>query len=107
MLNWPTETNDDGGAPLCPVLAPSRSRVASWTAVNLVDFWSQRLLGRVLTGQRRQQIVGFMAQDGDPASYVIEDTDSRASTDMKRHYNQQRLRSMVSLILMSPEFMSR
>ena len=107
MLNWLTETSDDAGAPLCPVLALSRSGVASWTANNLVDFWSTRLLGRVLTGQRRQQIVGFMAQNGDPATYVIEDTDTRVSADMKRHYNQQRLRSMVSLILMSPEFMSR
>ncbi len=106
-LNWLTETNDDSGAPLCPVLALSRSGVATWTANNLVDFWSNRLLGRVLTGQRRQQIVGFMAQNGDPANTVIEDTDVRVSSDMKRHYNQQRLRSMVSLILLSPEFMSR
>ena len=49
----------------------------------------------------------FLAQNGDPASYVIEDTDSWAQSDLKRHYNQQRLRSMVSLILMSPEFLSR
>ena len=44
---------------------------------------------------------------GDPATYVITDTDSSASSDLKRHYNQQRLRSLVSLILLSPEFISR
>jgi hypothetical protein len=48
-----------------------------------------------------------MAQNGDAASYVITDTDTWAASDPKRHYNQQRLRSLVSLILMSPEFMSR
>ena len=107
MLNWLTETSDDTGAPLSPVLAMTRGRVATWTADNLVDFWSRRLLGRTLTGQRRQQIVGFMAQNGNPATYVIEDSDVSSRSDMKRHYNHQRLRSMVSLILMSPEFASR
>jgi hypothetical protein len=52
-------------------------------------------------------LVSFLAQNGDPATYVITDTDASATTDLKRHYNQQRLRSMVSMILMSPEFMSR
>ena len=41
------------------------------------------------------------------ANYVITDTDTWNASDPKRHYNQQRLRSMVSLIVMSPEFMSR
>jgi hypothetical protein len=48
-----------------------------------------------------------MAQNGDPATYVITDTDTSATSDLKRHYNLQRLRSMVSMILISPEFMSR
>ena len=48
-----------------------------------------------------------MAQNGDPATYVIEDTEGWSGGDLKRHYNQSRLKSMVSLILLSPEFMSR
>ena len=48
-----------------------------------------------------------MAQNGDPNTYVITDTDEWAVNDLKRHYNHQRLRSMVSLILMSPEFLGR
>jgi uncharacterized protein (DUF1800 family) len=109
MLTWLTETRDTdaGSTPLLPILAQSRANVASWTANNLVDFWCQRLLGYLPVASRRQILVSFLAQNGDPASYVITDTDSSATTDLKRHYNQQRIRSMVAMILMSPEFMTR
>jgi uncharacterized protein (DUF1800 family) len=106
LLNWLTETSD-AGVPLSPILATTRSGVGSWTANNLVDFWSTRLLGYAIAPARRQTLVNFMAQNGDPATYVITDTDAWAASDLKRHYNQQRLRSMVSLILLSPEFLSR
>ena len=103
MLNWISETRE-ADTPLAPIVAMSRSNVASWTANNLVDYWSRRLLGYLPTAQRRTTLTAFMAQNGDPASYVIEDTDGWNANDLKRHYNHQRLRSMVSLILMSPEF---
>ncbi len=109
MLTWLTEARDTDAAttPLLPILALSRTNVASWTANNLVDFWCQRLLGYMPIASRRQILVSFLAQNGDPATYVITDTDSSATTDLKRHYNQQRIRSMVAMILMSPEFMTR
>ncbi len=106
LLNWLTETAD-GSVPLAPILDATRAGVSNWTANNLVDFWCQRILGYLPTASRRQTLVGFMAQNGDPASYVITDTDTWNASDPKRHYNQQRLRSLVSLIVMSPEFMSR
>lgn len=108
LLNWLTETSD-GGVPLSPILAATRAGVpaAQWTANTLVTFWCNRLLGYQPEAARRQTLVGFMAQNGDPASYVITDTDAWAVNDLKRHYNHQRLRSLVSLILMSPEFMAR
>jgi hypothetical protein len=106
LINWLTEAND-ASVPLSPILATTRANVASWTANNLVDFWSVRLLGYALPTARRQVLVNFMAQNGNPASDVIADTDAWAASDLKRHYNQQRLRSMVSLILLSPEFLSR
>ena len=106
LLNWLTETSD-AGVPLSPILVTTRTGVAQWTANNLVDFWSMRILGYAISPARRQTLVNFMAQNGDPATYVITDTDAWASSDLKRHYNQQRLRSMVSLILLSPEFLSR
>jgi uncharacterized protein (DUF1800 family) len=106
LLNWITETSENS-VPMAPILATTRTGVSNWTANNLVDFWCQRILGHLPTAARRQTLVGFMAQNGDPATYVITDTDAWAASDPKRHYNQQRLRSLVSLILMSPEFMSR
>ena len=106
LLNWLTEASENG-VPLSPILAITRSSVASWTADNLVTFWCQRILGYQPSAQRKQVLVSFMAQNGDPGSYVILDDDVWYSSDLKRHYNHQRLRSLVSLILLSPEFTSR
>ncbi|MEL1264123.1 DUF1800 domain-containing protein [Pseudoxanthomonas putridarboris] len=108
LLNWLTDTTD-GTVPLSPILDITRSGVpvANWTANNLVTFWCTRILGYQPDAARKQVLVGFMAQNGDPNSYVILDNDVWQQGDLKRHYNHQRLRSLVSLILMSPEFLSR
>ncbi|AXK71898.1 DUF1800 domain-containing protein [Lysobacter sp. TY2-98] len=108
MLDWLTDTTD-GSFPLIPVLANTRADVAagSWTANNLVDYWCNRLLGYILDATRRQVLAKFLAQNGDPATYVITDTEAWSGTDLKKHYNQSRLKSMVSMILLSPEFLSR
>ncbi|WP_187265845.1 DUF1800 domain-containing protein [Alkalisalibacterium limincola] len=97
----------DGEAPILPVVAISRSQVPNWTASALVDFWTARILRRPLASSRRQSLLQFMAQNGDPRTYVITDTDSWAAGDLKRHYNHQRLRTLVSLLLASPEFFER
>ena len=99
----------DGSTQVVPILAATRSGlpVAQWTATKLVDYWCQRILGYKPVSARRQSLINFMAQNGDPTTYVIADDDIWSVNDLKRHYNQQRLRSMVSLILMTPEFLSR
>ena len=110
LQNWLTETNNVAGdGKLLPILELTRAGVptAQWTANRLVQFWCQRILGYQPTAQRLAVLRQFMAQNGDPASYVITDTNVWASGDLKRHHNHERLRSMVSLILMSPEFLSR
>lgn len=106
LLNWMTETNN-GSTPVSPILATTRTGAGTWTANNLVTFWCNRLLGYQPEAARKQTLVNFMAQNGNAGSYVIADTEAWAGNDLKAHYNQSRLRSMVSLILMSPEFMSR
>ena len=108
LLNWLAEASDEG-VPLAPVLATTRAHIPAgeWTARRLVDFWCNRILGYLPAAPRRQVLIAFMAQNGNPDTYVITDTDSWATSDLKRHYNQQRLRSMVSLLLMSPEFLGR
>lgn len=98
---------DDGGARILPVVEITRSQVGTWTASALVDFWTARLLGRPLPSSRRESLLQFMAQNGDPQTYVITDNDEWAASDLKRHYNHQRLRTMVSLLLASPEFFER
>jgi len=109
LLNWLTETRDASDTPLMPVLATTRAGLpaAQWTANRLVDFWCMRILGYLPVASRRNKLVAFMAQNGDPATYVIADDDTWSANDLKKHYNQQRLRSLVSLILLSPEFLSR
>ena len=109
-LNWLTEANNvAGNDKLLPIMEATRNNVPAgqWTANNLVDYWCRRILGYLPDASRVTTLRNFLAQNGDPASYVIEDTNSWAQGDLKRHYNQERIRSMVSLILMSPEFLSR
>ncbi|WP_165942239.1 DUF1800 domain-containing protein [Luteimonas arsenica] len=105
MLSWLTETSDDDQR-LLPVVEDSRAGVASWTAANLVDFWCLRLLGRPPAPARLQMLRAFMAQ-GASSSYVIADSNTWSGSDLRAHYNHDRLRSMVSLLLMSPEFATR
>ncbi len=105
LLNWMTETgNGSGDTPMLPILAASRSGVAQWTAKSLVEFWCKQILGYL--PERHQVLIDFMRQNG-AATDPIADTDEWSKNDLKRHYNQQRLRSMVSLVLMSPEFLAR
>lgn len=59
LLNWLTETQDNA-VPLAPILATTRSKVPSWTANALVDYWCQRLLGYQPTAARKQTLVAFM-----------------------------------------------
>jgi len=108
LLGWLTESKD-GDVPLHPIVDTTRANVpvATWTANTLVTWWCTRLLGYQPEAARKQALVAFMAQNGDPNTYVITDTNTWQGSDLKRHYNHERLRSLVALILMTPEFMSR
>lgn len=105
MLGWMAETSD-ADVRLLPIVEDSRAGVASWTAPNLVDYWCQRLLGRAPAPARLQTLRSFMGQ-GAASSYVIADSNAWSGGDLRAHYNHDRLRSMVSLLLMSPEFATR
>ncbi|RME65461.1 MAG: DUF1800 domain-containing protein [Caldilineae bacterium] len=65
------------------------------TPEEIADFWSRRLLGYVLPGEERKQVVEFMAYG--------RGTDS----DLPPDQITERLRYMVALILMSPSFQWR
>lgn len=65
------------------------------TPVQLVDYWSNRILGRIMPNEEYQPIVEFIAQ-GRGLTQPLPDKDK-----------EERLPHMVALILMSPSFMWR
>jgi uncharacterized protein (DUF1800 family) len=67
------------------------------SANELADFWIDRILNRPMESAERQEIVDFMAQGFNP------DFD----LDFSDEDTKDRLRSMVGLIFMSPEFLWR
>jgi len=62
---------------------------------DLVDFWIDRVLGRTLPLVEREEIVDFMAAGANP-TFLLDLTQSNVKS---------RLRSMVALVLMTPEFL--
>ncbi len=68
------------------------------TANELADFWIDRVLGRAMPAAERSELVEFMAQGHNPTYDLPIDSDCDT---------QERLRSMVSLIFMSPSFLWR
>lgn len=65
------------------------------TTDDLVDFWIERILGRTLPAVEREEIVDFMAAGANPG-FLLDLTQSNVKS---------RLRSMVALVLMTPEFL--
>ncbi len=81
------------------------------TAENLVGFWVDRLIGRPITPLIRQELVDFMRQSvgaDSPLDITSNLPDgSWNANNLSAHYTPVRLRVMVSLILMTPEFHRR
>jgi hypothetical protein len=63
------------------------------SAASLVDYWTDRILGRPLPEGEREAIIGFMADGRSETMDTLWNTDSNVG---------RRLRYMVSLILLSP-----
>jgi uncharacterized protein (DUF1800 family) len=96
MFNWLVDVTDDAGNYRLDILGQTPEDVRSPNA--LADLWITRILGRTMDAADRQRIVEFMAQGRNP------DYDLPLDTDV---YVQARLRAMIGLILMSPEFQWR
>ncbi len=65
------------------------------TSVQLVDYWSRRILGQLLPDSERQSIIDFMASGRNP------------EFDLPADQIAERLRQMVALICLSPSFQWR
>ena len=68
------------------------------SAEELAEFWSNRILGRLMPPAEHEELIDFMAQGVTPTLPLPLDTDEDI---------QSRLRAMVGLIFMSPAFLWR
>lgn len=88
--NW---FNDGDGEMNVDLMAQTPTEIR--TPITLVDFWIQRILGRLLPDDSRQTLIDFLAQEYAPDETIPDDE------------LQWILPGMVELILMSPEFRLR
>jgi len=95
LCAWLVDFHNDNDKAYLNVLGQTPTSVRS--ANELADFWIDRILGRQMDAADRQEIVDFMAQGINPGFAL--DFSDEDTTD--------RLRSMVGLIFMSPEFLWR
>jgi len=95
LANWLIEFDDDDDNFFLDVLGQTPNDVRS--ANELADFWIDRVLGRPMEPDARDDIVDFMAQGTNP--------------DLDLNFNDDdtldRVRAMVGVIFMSPDFLFR
>jgi len=96
LCNWLVDVEDDSDNHLLDIVGQTPAHVR--TAYELADFWIDRVLGRPMPAAERMEIVEFMAQGHNP------NNDLPVTSDWD---TQERLRSMVGLIFMSPSFLWR
>ena len=96
LVNWLIDVRDDSEVFRLNVLATTPATARS--ATEIADFWIDRILQRPLPDGDRQDIIDFMAQGFNPDLALPIDTNTSL---------QDRLRSMVGLIFMTPSFLFR
>ncbi len=96
LVNWLVGASDEQDRPLVDVLAQAPADATSANA--LADYWIERLLARPVSDNLRREIVEFMAQGRNPEVPLHLAGDEGV---------QDRLRTMVALIVLAPEFMWR
>jgi len=95
LCSWLVDFENDNDQFYLNILGQTPTSARS--ANELADFWIDRILGRAMDPVDRQEVVDFMAQGFNP------DFD----LDFSDEDTKDRLRSMVGLIFMSPEFLWR
>jgi uncharacterized protein (DUF1800 family) len=102
-VDWLVETDDNGddrffdivGWTLAALPAGGRSTTA------VVDVWIDRLLARPIPGADRDRLIEYLGQGFNPGLDLPLDTNDWP------YYWQDRLRGLVGLIFMAPEFLWR
>ena len=95
LCNWLIDFDDANGDFYLDVL--SQTPPAVNTANELADFWIDRILNRPMDPLDRDEFVEFMAQGINP-DFELDFTDGDT---------RDRLRSLVGLIFMAPDFLWR
>lgn len=95
MANWLIDFDDDNDEFYLDIIGQTPGSVRS--ANEIADFWIDRVLGRPMEPDDRDEIVDFMANGFNP------DFD----LDFGDDDTVERLRSMVGLLFMSPDFLWR
>ena len=95
LAGWLIDFDNDAEVFYIDVLGQTPSHIRSANA--LADFWINRILNRPMVAEDRQSIVEFMGQGINPDFDLNLDDEDTA----------ERVRSMVGLILMSPDFLWR
>jgi len=96
LLNWLVDQDHEDGSPVVDVVSETPESVTN--PIELADFWIQRILGRSMTPADRQEVIDMMAQGRNPELAVPYRSDESA---------RDRLRTMVALIMLSPDFLWR
>lgn len=102
-VNWLVEPDDDGNDRFFNIVdwtlaaLPSAER----TATTIAGAWIWRIFGRGIPAAEREELIEFMAQGHNP------DFALPIHTNEWPDYWQDRLRGLVGLIFMSPEFLWR
>jgi uncharacterized protein (DUF1800 family) len=76
------------------------------TAANIAGFWCDRILG-YRPANVYNAAVDFLRQNALSTAALDLTTDTWVTSNYSQHYTRSRLRSMVTLILSSPEFLTR
>jgi uncharacterized protein (DUF1800 family) len=95
LVNWIIDA-EDSDVYWADVVAQTPASIRNATA--LADFWIHRIFGQTIPPIERSEIIDFMAQGHNPDLDLPLDTDDDT---------QDRLRSMVGLICMTPSFLWR
>ena len=110
MLNWLLRQDDAGGNYYLDVLATTLTNFPdpnTRTPSNLASFWFERILGYQPNAQQLTNVATLLDHsDSYNGSWGL-NTPIDLGQDAWPHYWQSGLRTMVGLILMSPEFLQR
>ena len=95
LIGWWRGRNNAG----TPIFDPiAQMPASSYSAEEAVDFWLDRLFGTSIPPEERQDLVEFMAQ-GHNATYQLPIAQDEETVE--------RLRAMIALALMTPNFQWR